>query len=74
MEVPISPDQESALRHIAATTGRNPEELIRDAVEQLLDYDRWFREQVQIGLEQADRGEFVTHEEVGERIRRLFRS
>lgn len=44
------------------------------SIDQLLDYARWFGEQVQIGLAQADRGEFVTHEEVGERIERLFRS
>jgi predicted transcriptional regulator len=74
MEIRLSPDQESALRHVAATTGREPEELVQEAVDQLLDYDRWFREQVQIGLAQAERGEFVTHEEVGERIRRLFHS
>src|SRR5438067_3089670 len=74
MEVRLSPDQESALRQVAATTGRDPEALVQDAVDQLLDYDRWFREQVQIGLAQADRGELVTHEEVGERIGRLFRS
>ena len=27
-------------------------------------YDRWFREQVQIGIDAADRGEFVSEEEV----------
>ena len=74
MEVRLSPNQESALRRVAAATGRDPEALVQDAVDQLLDYDRWFRDQVQIGLAQADRGEFVTHEEVGERIGRLFRS
>jgi predicted transcriptional regulator len=74
MEVPLTPDQESALRQLASSTGRNPEELVQEAVDQLLDYDRWFKEQVRVGLEQMDRGEFVTHEEVGERVQKLFRS
>ena len=70
MEVRLSPDQESALRQVAASTGREPEQLVQDAVDQLLDYERWFVDQVQIGLAQADRGEFVTHEEVEERVGR----
>ena len=74
MEVRFTPAQESALREIAATQGRDPEELVQQAVDQLLDYDRWLREQVRIGLAQVERGEFVAHEEVGERIGRLFRS
>jgi hypothetical protein len=27
-------------------------------------YDAWFREQVQIGIDQADRGETIPHEQV----------
>ena len=41
---------------------------MQEPVNQSLDYNRWFREQVQIGLAQAEGGEFVTHEEVGKRI------
>ena len=74
MEVPLTAAQEAALRQLAAHAGRDPEDLVQEAVEQMIDYDRWFHGQVQIGLAQAERGEFVTHEEVGERIRQLFRS
>jgi predicted transcriptional regulator len=56
MELRLSPAQESALRQVAETTGRAPEELVQEAVDQWLDYERWFREQVQIGLAQATRG------------------
>jgi hypothetical protein len=37
-------------------------------VDRLLTYNRWFKEQVQVGLDQIERGEVVTHEEVGERV------
>ena len=42
-------------------------------VEQYIDHDRWFRALVQEGLDQLDRGQFVSHEEVGARIGKLFR-
>lgn len=28
------------------------------------EYDAWFKEQVQIGIDQADRGELIPHEEM----------
>lgn len=74
MEVTLTAVQESALRQLAADTGRNPEALVQEAVDQLLDYDRWFQEQVNVGLEQMYRGEMITHEEVGDRIKRMFRT
>jgi predicted transcriptional regulator len=38
-----------------------------------LKHDQWFRQQVQIGLDQLDRGEFIEHDEVVARIERLLR-
>ena len=37
------------------------------------DYEQWFRKQVQEGIDQLDRGEFLTYEEVGRRIDEMFR-
>jgi predicted transcriptional regulator len=42
-------------------------------VEQYVDHDAWFRQQVTRSLEQLDRGEFLSHEEVGARIDQMFR-
>jgi predicted transcriptional regulator len=36
------------------------------------EHDQWFRQQVQIGLDQLDRGEFIDHEDVVARIERLL--
>jgi predicted transcriptional regulator len=38
---------------------------VRQLVKQYLDYDSWFREKVNAGLEQLDAGQYLTHEEVG---------
>jgi len=38
-----------------------------------LDYDEWFRYEAQKGIDSLDRGEFLTHEEVGERMQRILR-
>jgi predicted transcriptional regulator len=43
-------------------------------MEHYVDHDDWFRQQVKKGLEQLDRGECVTHEEVVTRIEKTFRS
>jgi hypothetical protein len=42
-------------------------------VEHYVDHDAWFRQQVTRSLEQLDRGEFLTREEVGTRIDQMFR-
>ncbi len=37
------------------------------------DYDNRFRQQVRQGLDQLDRGEYLTHEQVGERLKNTLR-
>jgi predicted transcriptional regulator len=46
---------------------------VKQLVEHYVDHDAWFRQQVTRGLEQLDKGEFLTHEEVGDRIDQMFR-
>jgi predicted transcriptional regulator len=74
MDVHLTPQQEMRLNELAATTGRGTEELVQEAVDRLLAYDAWFKEQVRVGLDQIDRGEFVEDEEVRGRIERMFQS
>ena len=72
MEVPLSPDVQSKLGRLAAERGRSAEALAREAIERFVDYDEWFIRDVEKGLAQIDRGEVLTHEEVGVRIERLL--
>ncbi len=72
MEVHLTADQESQLSELATKTGRPTESLVQEAVDRLLAYNDWFKEQVQTGLDQIQRGEFVEDEKVRARIGRMF--
>jgi len=72
MEVQLSQDQLDELNKLASTTGRGTDELVHEAVDNLLSYNRWFSEQVQFGVEQIRRGEFVEDEEVRARVEKMF--
>lgn len=74
MDLRFTPEQEARLVDIASRTGRNADELVREAVSQLLTEDTRFLEAVEKGFASLERGEFVAHEEVGRRIERIFRS
>lgn len=71
MEIHLNPDQEAKLSQIASYAGKGPEELVIDAALRLLDEDAAFRAAVRKGVEQADRGEFVSDEEMDARLRRM---
>ena len=68
MEVHFSPDLQSKLTRLAAQQGRDSEALVMEAVERMVDYDEWFRAEVQTGLAQISQGQTVNHEDVGTRL------
>ena len=74
MEVQLAPETESQLNRLARETGRSAEQVVLDAVERLLREDTEFIAAVQEGFDSLDRSEFLTHDEVGARMRRLFQS
>jgi predicted transcriptional regulator len=74
MEVYFSPDVETRLQQVASANGKDAEQLVKDTVARMLEDQARFVTGVQRGLEQADRGEFVEHKDVLDRIGRLFRS
>jgi predicted transcriptional regulator len=74
MEVHFSPDLQTKLERVATLNSSDADGYVQQLVERYLDHDVWFRQKVKAGLEQLDRGEYLTHEEVGERIERMFRS
>lgn len=71
MEIHLNPDQEARLSQIAMFTGKNAEDLVVDAALRLLDEDSAFRAAVRKGVEQADRGEFVSEQDMDSRLRRM---
>jgi len=63
---------ETESSRVAAENSSDPDGYVQQLVEHYLDHDAWFRQNVKKGLEQLDRSECLTHEEVGERIERMF--
>jgi predicted transcriptional regulator len=74
MEVHFSPDVETRLQQVASANGKDVEQLVQETVNRMLENQARFIAGVQRGIEQADRGEFVEHQEVRNRIDRLFHS
>jgi predicted transcriptional regulator len=72
MEVNIPPDQEAQLSHLAETTGRGTDDLVQEAVDRMLAFNQWFKEQVQVGIDQLDRGEFIEEEAMDARVDRML--
>jgi predicted transcriptional regulator len=73
MEVHFRPDVEAKLTHSAAKQGRNPNELVQDVVARYVEEEARFVEAVARGEEAFERGEFLTQEQVGERLRRFLK-
>jgi len=50
MEVHFSPDKEARLQQFATRTGKDPAQLIEEAVDRLLEYDARFIEALEGGV------------------------
>jgi len=74
MEVHFTPELQAKLDRVAAENSSDVDGYVQQLVESYVDHDVWFREQVKEATEQLDRGEFLTHEEMGVRIQQMFRS
>jgi len=70
MEVQFTPEQEARLSQIANYNGTPAEQLVKEAALRLVEEDAEIRAGIQRGIEQADRGEMIDHDEVVERFER----
>ncbi len=68
MEVHLNPDVQAKLSRIAAERGSDVELLAREAIERFVDYDEWLIGEVEKGIASADRGELLSHAEMGARL------
>jgi predicted transcriptional regulator len=73
MEVHFTPEQEAKLAQTAAEQGREPDELVRQVVARYFDEENRFVDAVRRGEKALDRGEYLTHEEMGQRLKRFLR-
>lgn len=74
LEVHFTPELEAKLTQSAAQEGRNPDEFVQEVVSRYFDEESRFIEAVNRGEEALQRGEYLTHEQVGQRIERFLRS
>ena len=74
MEVTLSADVQAKLTRIARERGIDTQALAREAIVRLVDYDDWMVREVEKGLTQVERGETLSHEEVGARLEKHLAS
>jgi predicted transcriptional regulator len=78
MEVTLTPEQETLIAEYSGRTGRSKSDLIAIAIEQYLEREHQLavlRGQIQVGLDEIDRGEFieVTPESMRELVDQICR-
>lgn len=73
MEVQFSPDVESRLAERAARQCQSPDEVVRDVMARYFQEEDRFIEAVKRGEAALERGESLTHEQVGDRLRGFLR-
>jgi predicted transcriptional regulator len=74
MDLQLPERQAAELASLSMRTGRSPGELVVDAVDRLLAQEAWFDAQVQLGIDQIARGEFLEEEEMDARVARMMRA
>ncbi len=74
MEVHLTPELEAKLTQSAAQKGRNPDELVQYVLAQYFEEETRYAEAVKRGEDALQRGEYLTHEQVGERIQRFLQT
>jgi predicted transcriptional regulator len=72
MEVHVTGELEAKLTHSAAKQGRNPDELVQDLLRSYFDEEARFVEAVERGENALQRGQYLTHEQVGQRFQRFL--
>ena len=73
IELHLPQHQEAQLNDLATRTGRGTDDLVQEAVTRMLTGIEKFRQQVQIGIDQIARGEFIGEEEMDARVERMLR-
>jgi predicted transcriptional regulator len=74
MELQLPERQAAKLASLSTRTGRSASELAVEAVDRLLAQENWFDSQVQLGIDQIARGEFLEEEEMDARVARMMRA
>jgi len=74
MNLQLPERQAAGLTSLSTRTGRSTSELAAEAIDRLLAQENWFDAQVQLGIDQIARGEFLEEEEMDARVARMMRA
>ena len=74
MEVHVTGELEAKLAHSVAQQGRNPDDLVQDVLASYFEEEARFIEAVKRGEDAFERGDYLTHEQVGQRLQRFLQS
>jgi predicted transcriptional regulator len=74
MKLQLPERQAAALASLSSHTGRRASELAVEAVDRLFAEENWFDAQVQLGIDQIARGEFLEEEEMNARVVQMMRA
>jgi len=72
MEVHVTTELEAKLTRTAVQQGRSPDDLVREVLTRYFEEEARFIEAVKRGEEAFERGEYLTHEQVGQRLERFL--
>jgi predicted transcriptional regulator len=73
MDLHLTERQNQALVGLSSRTGRSTNDLVVEAIDRLIAEESWFDKQVQIGIDQIARGEFVEEDEMDARVARMLK-
>ncbi len=73
MEVQFTPEVQARLQQLATREGMNPDEVVTNVVARYSEEEDRFVEAVKRGEAALERGEFLSHEQVGDRLRRFLK-
>jgi hypothetical protein len=75
MHVPLTPEKEARFAKLASAAGERPEQWAHDILAGVaIAEDEVFRGAVQLGIDQADRGELIEEADMDARVGRMLRS
>ena len=74
MDLQLPERQAAELASLSTRTGRSTDDLVVEAVDRLLAHESWFDAQVQLGIDQIARGEFLEEEAMDARVARMIRA
>jgi predicted transcriptional regulator len=72
MEVHLTPEEQHQLSELAAQRGRAADSLAQEAISRYLAEESRFMDAVKLGEEALQQGDYLSHEQVGERLNQLF--